>query len=378
MTATRAALMPIDQIVSMLSSSIERLCMELLPLGHRDGNEWREASTRKGGSGDSLSVHIGSGARRGIWARHGSHEKGDALDLIAYCRFGGDKKAAIGWAKSFLGLDGSAAAPAVPLGPVEKNEAAATEDAEQRRRAAHAIFLTASQLGDGSSPAERYLAGRAIPLSSLPYPVHAVRCHPALWDRHTKRRWPAMIAAISGADGKFLAAHMTYLEVQSDGSVRKAPIADSEGVPQSKRTLGSYRGGAIRLWRGTVTDPNTGEIKQARRLAQCKDAQTVDVTEGIEDGLTVAIGDQQARVMVAVSLSNLANITFPKCVGTVVLWRQNDPPGSKAEAAFERAVDRMRARGLRIAECRPEAGIKDVNDMVRYANSVRLEAAQNK
>lgn len=375
MTNARPSLLPVDQIVAMLQARVDTLVRELLPAGHRDGHEWREARTTQGGLGDSLSVHLGHGDRCGVWMHGAAGESGDLIDLITYLRTNGSKKDAIAWAKAWLGLDGANAQAlaqhqAAAQQRIAHDTAADAEDAEKRRRAAHAIYLAASPLEAAVSPAEIYLAGRGLPVRRLPFPVHALRCHPSLWDRHTERRWPALIGAVTGADGKFLAAHMTYLDVQRDGSVRKAPIVDAGGASAAKRVLGRYRGGAIRLWRGTVTDPDTGEIKQARRLAQCKDGQTVDITEGIEDGLTVALSDQETRVLVAISVANISNIGLPPCVTSVVLWRQNDAPGSPAEASFDRAMASFRARGLLVADCRPPPEFKDANEMA-CANGVR-------
>ena len=365
----RPALLPIDQIVGMLRDAADRLARDLLPGGHRDGQEWREARTGKGGLGDSLSVNIGSGPRRGVWAHHAAGESGDALDLICYLRTHGDKKAAIGWAKAWLGIEGvvpAAVDDAALVASREQRAEAGAAEARRRRAAAQAIYLSGSPIG--GTAVERYLAGRGLDVRRLAFPLRALRFHPALWDRHTRRNWPAMVAAVSGGDGAFLATHMTYLEALDGGAVRKAPIADPErgGAPACKRVLGSFRGGAIRLWRGMRVDPETGEFRQARRLAGCKPgSQWVDLTEGIEDGLTVALADAEARVLVAVSVSNMGNLVLPAAVGGVVLWRDNDAPGSKAAMAIDAAAARFAQAGLRVAECRPPAGVKDANEMAQ-------------
>lgn len=368
-------LIPIDRIVSMLTDRIEELCRELLPGGHREGHEWREASTRKGGLGDSLSVHLASGPRRGIWARHGSGDAGDALDLVAFVHCGGDKKAAIIWAKKWLGLagaDGPAMERAMAAAsPRPRDDRAAQLDMERRRGSAYAMYLSSQPIEN--TPVQKYLAGRDIDIRRLPYPLRAIRYHPELWDRFTQRRWPAMVAAITGADGKFMSVHRTFLERLGDGSVRKAPIVDEAGKQQAKRTLGVYRGGTIRLWRGTRVDPKTGEVKQARPLRTCQSGEWVDLTEGIEDGLTVAIADTEARVMCGVSLGNFTCIRLPDCVAGVALWRQNDAPGSRAELQMDRAVQHFLQMGKQVADCRPPPDVKDVNDWVRQANSVRRE-----
>lgn len=58
---------------------------------------------------------------------------------------------------------------------------------------------------------------------------------------------PAMLAAITGADGKFIGVHRTWLDATQPGG--KAVIADPKTgeVLASKKVLGSQRGGAIVL-----------------------------------------------------------------------------------------------------------------------------------
>jgi hypothetical protein len=376
-TERRSHLVPIDAIVRGLTDRIEDLCRVLLPAGRRDQDEWREASTRVGGLGDSFSVNITRGSRRGVWSHYGAGRFGDALDLVAYVRFNDDKRAAIDWAKAWLGLDGSnpEALKAATMAPARdpNADAKAREETQNSRNAAHSIYLSGGAIE--GSPVEGYLLGRGLDVRRLGFPLKAIRCHPGLWDRYTARKWPAMVAAITSVDGKFLAVHRTFLEVLRDGSVRKAPIVDDKGGVSNKRALGAYSGGVIRLWRGTRVDPDTGEIKQARRLAQCKSGVWVDLTEGIEDGLTVAIADPEARVLCAVSVSNMGKVRLPACVEGVVLWRQNDAPGSEAENAMNKVVQHFQAEGKRVADCRPPAGIKDANDMVREANDVRLKGS---
>ena len=80
----------IRAIVGMLAQRIDDLVVELLPAGRRDGAEWRCGSVA-GEPGQSLGVHL-RGAKAGIWADFSSpQDRGDALDLVAAVRFGGDK-----------------------------------------------------------------------------------------------------------------------------------------------------------------------------------------------------------------------------------------------------------------------------------------------
>lgn len=354
-------LIPIERIVELLAARAAELARELLPLGRREGPEWREASTRQGGMGDSLSVHL-LGDRAGVFFHGGAGRSGDALDLIAYLATNGNKTDAIKWARGWLGLDGTnpAALTRTREAQVEREKALEREeeDAEQRRRAAKAIFLAGSEKLIGT-PVEGYLRGRGLPIGALPYPVRSLRFHPELFHKSSNRKWPAMVAAIVDQAGQIMAVHRTWLYVRPDGSVMKAPVENA------KMTLGSFRGGVIRLWRGTRVDPKTGEIKQGRPINDRTEPFDVDITEGIEDGLTVALAVEEATVLVGVSLGNMLSIRLPTGASTVNLWQQNDAAGSQAAGLFDRVIGHFQQEGRRVCLCRAPEGIKDVNDVVR-------------
>lgn len=314
-----------------------------------------------GGVGDSMAVHLSS-ARAGIWMHAGAGRQGDALDLVAYLATADDKTAAIKWARSWLGLDGTDPAALTRTRAAQEQRAKAVEtedaDAEQRKRAAKAIFLAGTEKLTGT-PVEAYLRGRGLPIAALPYPVRALRYHPELFHKGSNRKWPAMVGAIVDQAGLIIAVHRTWLCVRGDGTVTKAPVENP------KMTLGSFRGGVIRLWRGTRVDPKTGEIKQGRRINERKEPFEVDLAEGIEDGLTVALAVEEATVLVGVSLGNMASIRLPDQAQTVNLWQQNDAPGSPAAAAFGKVIGHFQQEGRRVCLCRAPEGIKDVNDVVK-------------
>lgn len=355
-------LVPIERIVEGLALRARDLAQTVFPAGYRDGMEWRVGSLA-GEKGSSLAVHVQPGPRAGVWADFASGEAGDALDLVAQALCRGDKGQAIQWARAWLGLDGADPDALTRTRQAEARshaaEAEADEEAAAKRNAAYRLYLEGVDLL--GTPAERYLLGRGLAIRRLDFPVGALRYHPRLWDRLTRRHWPGMVAAIVDAEGKFLGCHRTFLGVRPDGSVGKAPIVDEGGKGQAKRTLGATRGGAISLWKGIRIDPETGEVKKAKRLALAGPGQWIDETEGIEDGLTVALANPEFRVLVGVSLSKMPAIRLHKNVVGTRLWQQNDPPGSKAAEAFERLVLARQEAGLRVRIARPPEGTKDAN-----------------
>jgi hypothetical protein len=337
---------PVDitAIAAMLGDRVEALCAELLPAGIREGAEWRIGSVA-GEPGRSMAVHL-RGAKAGVWYDWAAGIDGDALDLVAQVPFRGDKRQAVRWSRAWLGLDDAdpASFPRQRREIAERRAAGEREDAKHRSQAAR-IFLSA-QLSLASTPAEAYLHSRAIDLAQLGRQPRSLRFHPALFNRESGLEWPTLVAAIVNGEGRLVGVHRTWLRPDGSG---KAPLR------APKMTLGAYRGGAIRLWRGASGKP----------LREAPAGETVLIAEGIEDALSAAIAAREYRVLAAVSLSNLASLTLPPAIGIVVILAQNDPLGSPASRALDRAVADFRRQGRRVKLARPPAPAKDINDVLR-------------
>lgn len=367
----------IDRVVAMLKDRMIGLCEELLSAGHRWKNEWRVGDlannpSRHGPQGGSLLICL-SGPKAGVWEDFATGQKGDVLKLIAEVRYGGNIADALGWSKCWLGLD-SGAAKAPTRAQIQEREAkdqAALERHEASNRDVAWRIWEASEKSIIGTPVQHYLRDRAIDPARLDFEMNALRYCPAL-DHPEGGRYPAMVAIITGGTGKLLGIHRTWLSCDAFGVWGKAPVRDP------KLTLGKYAagGGHIRLWRGVVTDPKTGEIKRARRLSECKEAVEVHLTEGIEDGITIALEYPEARVLVAVSGANLANQQLPAIVDRVVIWAQNEPEGSKGDVSLRKAVEALTRRGKTVAVRHPPPGFKDVNDVVRERARRRVLKAQ--
>lgn len=384
------ALVSYSAVVQGLTARIEELCRTLIPLGRRDGPEWIDAHRAQGGLGDSLRVHL-QPPRRGVWchfADGGRPARGDALDLVAYILYRGDKRQAFVWARNWLGWD-AAAPPAHELRAAAAADAAAQRRAAERdgalRRLALRTWLEAQESLAGT-PAAAYLRGRGIDLAALGRQPRALRFHPrcpyfawsAAAGRHVEQsRWPAIVAAVSGAgggEGSFLACHRTYLQLRPDGTVGKAPLAGDV-----KKVLGRFKGGAIALWKGRLpngvrgkalaalaaadgaawTDPATGEVHE--RHAN----NWISFAEGVEDGLTVPVGDPARRVAAAVSVGNLANIDLPDAIRHVTVMLQADEGNGQVAAALARATARWHGEGRAVYVVPPPPGFDDINDLAR-------------
>lgn len=349
--------MDIKEIASMLNQRIESLCAELLPMGRREGSEWVEASTSRGGLGDSLRVRL-SGARAGSWGHFSNAgARGDALELIAYVNFNGDKKKAIEYARAFLGIDNADPKKmkkirAKASAQAKKKEAEAKQEEEQKRRFAQSLWHNASPNLAGS-PVDLYLLGRGIGLGDLKKMPGALRYHPSL--KHPNGQfYPGMIAQINNGQGDFVGVHRTFLHSPEPGIFKKAP-----GI-EAKLTLGRWAGGFIALSRGFSNRP----------LRDAEPGEVAILCEGIEDGLALALSCPMIRVLACINVTNFKNIVLPENITDVVIAADNDPETltrdgvtrkHPARVSVQAAVDTFLDQGRKVLIAHSAKG-KDFND----------------
>lgn len=352
--------MDVSDIARMLSGRIDQLVPEILPGAVKAGHEWQVGSIA-GERGKSMSIHS-SGPRAGVWCDFSNQNfKGDALDLVAFVLFGGDKKRAVAWAKSWLGIDGMdpqrlKTQRAKIKAQARRQDEQAAALAERRTRQARAIWLNSSPKLSGTA-VDLYLMGRGISIDDLPKPPGAIRFASRLkyFDPRSRAEsmWPAMVAAIVDGEGKICAAHRTYLHQARPGLYLKAPVVNP------KLTLGSYGGGSIPLSRGASGKP----IKDA------PDGDVIILTEGIEDGLTLSICLPEYRVHAAISVGNFQNVRLPQNITDVIIAADNDAAGSQAARSLQSAIDVFSGQGRQVFLARPPEG-KDFNEMLLSGGDV--------
>ena len=315
-----------------------------------------------------------TGAKAGTWVDHATAEFGDILDLIALsCNT--DTKGALREARASLGLadlskgeqkrrKAQAAAAAIRR---KEAEALDAEKAENRQAQALAIWLDAQPIIKGT-PVEFYLRDqRGIDLTRLGRAPGAIRYAPTCKYFHTDQDtgevfdgvFPAMVAIVTGAAGKPVALHRTYLGKNADG------VWDKADLPKTKKVLGSYAGAWITIWKG-APGPRGGKPAS---LIHAPKGTRVYVTEGIEDALSTAILLPEARVIAAISLSNLGQLALPENVSDVTLVADLDENQTARDALRRAEQAHLRAgRGVRIWQNR--AGGKDLNDALRSAQEL--------
>lgn len=229
--------------------------------------------------------------------------------------------------------------------PAPQRAGADEEAAARLRDYAIAIYLDAKPIAD--TPADRYLVGRGINLRRLGRWPNALRCHADLPHKPSGRRYPAMLAAINGSDGRHLATHRTWLRRRQDGSWGKIDDDDA------KMTVGSYAGGTIRLWRGA----------SGRPLKQAQPDEWVVLGEGIETCLSIALACPELRVLSAVSLGNLGGVALPPQARKLILAADNDVK-PVARTRFQAIVERYLDAGYTVRVARSPIG-SDFNDALR-------------
>lgn len=348
-----SGLIDIGDVARMLNDRIDQLAPILLPGGYRDGPEWRAGSVA-GERGKSLAVRI-SGSRRGVWQDFSNNEHtGDALDLVAWCLFVGDKKKGLAWAKSWLGLGGESHKAleqrrSEVRALAQKSDEAARRESESKIKIAKAIWMGA-EIDVLGSPVDFYLAGRGIHLGELPRVPRAIRFAPAC--RYSDGRYfPAMVGMVIGHDGQMLACHRTFLD-KRNGVWKKAD------VEKAKMVLGPYRGGFIPLNRGASGKP----------IGQAPNGETVIIGEGIETSLSLAVACPEYRVLAAVSVGNFGAITLPPAIHRVILALDNDGENSQSARAVENAIRKFQNDGCEVRTMMPDAGM-DFNDVLQVGGA---------
>jgi hypothetical protein len=341
------------EVARRLNERIAQLAPELLPRGYREGWYWRVGSVA-GEEGQSLAVRL-RGDKQGRWFDYGAAKGGDALDLIAGVRFNDDKPEAFQWARDWLNLPEIKRAP-----PATRRPSRSTGYIDSVRR----IWREARRLQRGD-PVDRYLQDRGIHLAELGRAPKALRFHAALWNSQTKKCWPAMVAAITSPLGELVAVHCTWLWADAI-VVTKAPIPDRHGPSGgAKRTLGTYRGCCIHLWRGA----------SGLRWEEMPDDEICMVGEGIEDTLSAVLNRSAWRAVVAVSLSSMLVLDLPPEIATVVILGQNDNRGSDADQLLRRVIKRWVDQGREVRVARPPAFLKDWNDLAQWCRKKNVSIA---
>jgi phage/plasmid primase-like uncharacterized protein len=312
-----------------LARDAEAVCRHYLSNGRRHGRWWLVGDTNNT-PGRSLFVRLhgperGRGAA-GKWTDAATGEHGDLLDLIGrVCGFD-DLRDTLDEARRFLSLPRRPRETIRPLSPV-----GSSESARQLFRAGQSISGTLAEI---------YLRSRGITALG---DLAALRFHPRLYyragDHAPRETWPAMLAAVTDADGTVTGIHRTWLA--RDGTC-KAPIASP------RRALGHLLGNAARF--GAATD-------------------VLLIGEGIETALSLRTVMPAMPAAAALSAAHLAAFVPPAGLRRLYVARDNDEAGAGASAAL---AARAAALGIAAQVLTPPDG--DFNDDLRQRRAEAIAA----
>jgi DNA primase len=227
-------------------------------------------------------------------------------------------------------LDGGA------LRELEQQRAPAKPKADLRRVAQRIVNESVPVQG---TPAEAYLRSRGITMD-LPHILRFARLAPPKIDgngvlaANGPGPLPALIAIVTDPAGGLVGLQRTYLTERGCKAAVKA--TDTDRKPKVKYSLGNVIGGAIQLG-----PPSASML----------------VTEGLEDGLTLAQALGRS-VWVAAGTSMMPQMTFASMTRAVVIGADGDHAGAAAAA---KAAAAFAAAGLATRIMCPTAGYKDFN-----------------
>lgn len=189
------------------------------------------------------------------------------------------------------------------------------------------------------TPAAVYLRSRGITMD-LPHTLRFARLSPpqiegnGVLAANGPGLLPALIAIVADPSGALVGLQRTYLTEDGHKAAVKATASDRK--PKVKYSLGNVVGGSIQLG-----PPSASML----------------VTEGLEDGLTLAQALGRS-VWVAAGTSMMPQMAFAPVTRAVVIGADGDDAGAVAAA---KAAEAFAAAGLATRIMRPTPPYKDFN-----------------
>lgn len=217
----------------------------------------------------------------------------------------------------------------------ERVKRAAENEAARAVAVAEAVAIWNSTRDWPATPAETYARMRGI-IMPLP-PSIRFAMTPRWRDRETGEvgpDMPAMVGAVTRGDD-LVAVQCIFLR---DGGRAKA------NGKRPKLSRGRILGGALRLDHDRPPSPE------------------VIITEGPEDGLSLAQELPDKRVWACLGTAMMPSVRFPPDVRRLVIAGQNDEPGRVAARVAEQ---RLTEQGFEVRTMWPDPEFKDWNDQLR-------------
>lgn len=346
------------EIRAALLQRIDQLARELAPGGHVSAQYYISRNPRRDDRHPGSFWIMVKGPALGVWKDEATMDKaGDVISFVQHCAGLNDMSAVRKWCLSWLGweqgVDRSRLETKIKADRCfnDQEERLAAEQLREKQRKAKGWWLHADKNITGTA-VETYLASRGITLAKLAHPPRALRLLPKADHTDTTTgeitQWPCMIAAMSNPKGETVAVHRTFLAADGSG---KAPVSANKKIwPHG------WQGSVIRLARGA------GNLTPEDAAAKGR-AMPLVITEGIEDGLSIALACPEYRVWAAGTLGNFSRVPVEHpCVEHVIIFADNDQ-GDGARKLFDKGVATLREK-RRVTVARSPSG-KDANDLLR-------------
>jgi len=223
--------------------------------------------------------------------------------------------------------------------PALRAQRAAEDEAEREAAIAEARRIWNKAVPASGTPAEVYCREARGIVMPLPPSIRFTETY-AWLDKETGEfgpDLPALIGAVTKGE-ELVAIQRIFLR---SGGRAKA------NMKKPKLSLGRVRGGALRL-DGSVGFPT--------------DPAELIITEGPEDGLSLAQELPGRRVWVALGTAMMPEIEFPAEIRSILIAGQNDDAG---RVAVDKASVALVERGFAVRTMYPDPRYKDWNDQLR-------------
>ncbi|HEV2501755.1 MAG TPA: toprim domain-containing protein [Mesorhizobium sp.] len=322
-----------SELARRLGEHAEAVCREYLSHGRRTGNHWIVGDVRNS-PGRSMHVRLRGNAKgpAGKWVDEATSEFGDLLDVIRESCGLTEFRDVADEARRFLAL------PRPETARAERGPAPGRGSADAARR----LFAMSKPIT--GTLAERYLTGRGLVLG---YRERSLRFHPGCYYRDLLTdetlTLPALIAAVTGLDGRIKGLQRTWLDPAGNG---KAQLADP------RRSLGNLLGNAI--WLG---------------LQPGAPVPVMAAGEGFETMASLRTVFPTLPVAAATSANHLAGLCFPPGCHRLYIAADADAAGRHG---IQRLSQRAGEAGILALALRPQLG--DFNDDLLHLGPARLAA----
>ncbi|PVZ49686.1 DUF7146 domain-containing protein [Thalassobacter stenotrophicus] len=311
--------MSVGQMADLLNDRIGNLAVELLGTPNRGLSSGQQL---RFGTKGSIAVEI-AGKDAGRWYDHEYGAGGAGLELIRH-HLGLDEKLAWDWARHWLGEPEMPTSRTTKTSTAPASGTACPVDLSGAERAAKVAEIARQTQSPNGTPVNTYLQGRGITIQ----PPDCIRFRHSAYGRYG-----AMVALATDVCGEVLAIQQVYLT--TDG--KKAPL------DPVRRTNKAVEGWAHR---------SAVRLPGREPLVLC---------EGVETALSIWQATGQ-EVWACLGISNIARAPVPE-KAMVIIARDGDAPGSKAEGQILRAMSSLVARGFTVLIATPPEG-EDFNDIL--------------